>query len=162
MLVAASLDLKAEKQSAHSNYVTSVAFSPDGKTIVSGSYDQTLKVWDAGASARKSHVITFSALTVLVLLADTLDAKGEISDTGMAQVVSVSFSPDGSRIVGGGLSLDYSSGTLKVWDAGVSTPTHSNPLPIPDCPCACYSFPGAQGGEEERAQWPYQLCCLLS
>ena len=28
--------------------MTSVAFSPDGKTIVSGSYDQTLKVWDAG------------------------------------------------------------------------------------------------------------------
>ena len=51
MLVAASLDLKAEKQSAHSNYVTSVAFSPDGKTIVSGSYDKTLKVWDAGVSA---------------------------------------------------------------------------------------------------------------
>ena len=51
MLVAASLDLKAEKQSAHSNNVTSVAFSPDGKTIVSGSYDQTLKVWDAGVLA---------------------------------------------------------------------------------------------------------------
>ena len=51
MLVAASLELKGEKQSAHSGYVLSVAFSPDGKTIVSGSYDQTLKVWDAGASA---------------------------------------------------------------------------------------------------------------
>ena len=50
-LSAASLELKAEKQSAHSNLVTSVAFSPDGKTIVSGSRDQTLKVWDAGASA---------------------------------------------------------------------------------------------------------------
>ena len=53
MLVAASLDLKAERQSAHnhSHYVMSVAFSPDGKTIVSGSNDKTLKVWDAGASA---------------------------------------------------------------------------------------------------------------
>ena len=51
VLAAASLELKAEKQSAHSNYVTSVAFSPDGKTIVSGSYDKTLKVWDAGAWA---------------------------------------------------------------------------------------------------------------
>ena len=50
MLVAASLELKAEKQSAHIHGVASVAFSPDGKTIVSGSYDQTLKVWDAGAS----------------------------------------------------------------------------------------------------------------
>ena len=51
MLVAASLELKAEKQSAHSDYVMSVAFSPDGKTIVSGSDDQTLKVWDAGSWA---------------------------------------------------------------------------------------------------------------
>ena len=45
------MELKAEKQSAHSDGVASVAFSPDGKTIVSGSYDQTLKVWDAGAWA---------------------------------------------------------------------------------------------------------------
>ena len=47
VLAAASLELKAEKQSAHSDNVTSVAFSPDGKTIVSGSYDATIKVWDA-------------------------------------------------------------------------------------------------------------------
>ena len=41
------MELKAEKQSAHSDYVRSVAFSPDGKTIVSGSDDKTTKVWDA-------------------------------------------------------------------------------------------------------------------
>ena len=51
MLAAASLELKAEKQSAHSRDINSVAFSPDGKTIVSGSDDQTIKVWDAGVSA---------------------------------------------------------------------------------------------------------------
>ena len=49
VLAAASLEFKAEK---HSDWVKSVAFSPDGKTIVSGSYDETLKVWDAGTPAR--------------------------------------------------------------------------------------------------------------
>ena len=44
MLATASLELKVEKQSAHSGSINSVAFSPDGATIVSGSWDQTIKV----------------------------------------------------------------------------------------------------------------------
>ena len=40
--------MKSEKQSAHGDYIRSVAFSPDGKTIVSGAIDKTIKVWDAG------------------------------------------------------------------------------------------------------------------
>ena len=39
----------AEKTNAHSRDISSVAFSPDGTKIVSGSYDQTIKVWDSGA-----------------------------------------------------------------------------------------------------------------
>ena len=31
----------------HSDYVTSVAYSPDGKHLVSGSSDKTVKVWDS-------------------------------------------------------------------------------------------------------------------
>jgi len=46
VLATASLELKAEKQSAHSRDVISVAFSPDGSTIVSGSKDRTIKVWE--------------------------------------------------------------------------------------------------------------------
>ena len=38
----------SEKTNAHSDLINSVAFSPDGKTIVSGSWDQTLKVWNSG------------------------------------------------------------------------------------------------------------------
>ena len=33
----------------HSSVVTSVSFSPDGKRIVSGSFDSTVKVWDVSS-----------------------------------------------------------------------------------------------------------------
>ena len=36
--------LHTEKKDAHSSVISSVAFSPDGKTILSGSWDKTLKV----------------------------------------------------------------------------------------------------------------------
>jgi WD40 repeat protein len=75
--------------------VTSVAFSPDGKRIVSGSVDKTLKVWDA-ATGR-----------------ETLTLKGHSSS-----VLCVAFSPDGKRIVSG--SDDK---TLKVWDAATGRET---------------------------------------
>ena len=38
----------------HKSFVHSIAFSPDGKTIASGSYDHTLKLWDVG-SGRNSR-----------------------------------------------------------------------------------------------------------
>ena len=73
----------------HSNGITSVAFSPDGTRIVSGSYDKTLRLWDAVSCARLNAVKEHSVL-----------------------ITSVTFSPDGTRIVSG--SHDE---TLRLWDA---------------------------------------------
>ena len=43
------MELLSEKTNAHSGRIFSIAISPDGTKIVSGSWDQTIKVWDFGA-----------------------------------------------------------------------------------------------------------------
>ena len=73
----------------HSGYVYSVAFSPDGTKIISGSMDQTIKIWDANTGQ----------------CLKTLKGHSEY-------IYSVAFSPDGRRIVSG--SNDK---TIKIWDA---------------------------------------------
>jgi WD40 repeat protein len=73
----------------HTDGVESVAFSPDGSRIVSGSNDHTVRVWDA----------------VLGATLHTLEGHTD-------RVTSVTFSLDGSRIVSG--SNDH---TVRVWDA---------------------------------------------
>ena len=77
----------------HTGRVHSVAFSPDGRRIVSGNSAGMARVWDAETGQE--------TLTLL---------KGQPE-----QVQSVAFSPDGRRIAGGGGRGD---GTVKVWDAG--------------------------------------------
>jgi WD40 repeat protein len=71
-----------------------VAFSPDGRRIVSGSADHTVKVWDA------------------VTGQETITLRG-----GASPVTCVAFSPDGRRIVAGGWD------GARVWDAGTGQET---------------------------------------
>ena len=84
------LNRKSERNrlEGHDSYVYSVNFSPDGKTLVSGSDDKTIKLWD---------VETGQEIRTL---------KGHDSD-----VWSVNFSPDGKTLVSG--SRDN---TIKLWD----------------------------------------------
>ena len=127
MLAAASLELKAEKPSAHSGFVQTVAFSPDGKTIVSGSEDKTLKVWDSGVLALPPSNPQTPNLTAPVLAAASLELKAEKKNAHGADKYGntgffVGYSPDGAKVVSSGFD-----GTLKVWDAGVLALTPSNP-----------------------------------
>ena len=79
-----------------------MSFSPDGKRIVSGSYDHSLKVWDAQ---------TGQMTLTLTSVSFTPDGKWIVKGDSL-YITSVSFSPNGKRIVSG--SLDN---TLKVWDS---------------------------------------------
>src|SRR5450432_201589 len=74
----------------HTMHVNSIAFSPDGHRIVSGSGDKTIRVWDAETGA---------------VVAGPCHGHSD-------WVTSVAFSPDGHRIVSG--SGDK---TIRVWDA---------------------------------------------
>ena len=50
MLCADTLELITSKENTHSKAIKSVGFNNDGTKIVSGSYDQTIKVWGAGVT----------------------------------------------------------------------------------------------------------------
>jgi WD40 repeat protein len=46
-------------ETGHNDQVTSVAFSPDGRTLTSGSMDSTIKLWDV-ASERELRTLISS------------------------------------------------------------------------------------------------------
>ena len=51
----------------HSNWVSSVAYSPDGKHIVSGSPDKTVKIWDSTTGKEVSALVCDRPIVLLLL-----------------------------------------------------------------------------------------------
>ena len=86
----------------HEKSVRTVAFSPDGKTIASGSTDETIILWDLSQGNQLPHSPLFGYSGI---------------------VYSVSFSPDGRYLASG-----YSDGSVYLWnmDSGTAHNFNSN------------------------------------
>jgi WD40 repeat protein len=73
----------------HQGVVSSLGFAPDGRTLYSGAWDNTVRVWDVErASERASYTWPVGS-----------------------RVTALAVSPDGLRAAAGG-----DSGTIAVWD----------------------------------------------
>ncbi|KAF9460308.1 WD40-repeat-containing domain protein [Collybia nuda] len=79
----------------HAHVVQSVAISSDGKNIVSGSYDKTIRLWDVETG---------------IAVKDAF--KGHTS-----RVKSVAFSPDGNYVVSGS-----NDNTVRLWSTATGLP----------------------------------------
>jgi WD40 repeat protein len=77
--------------SGHSDYISALKWSPNGKYIASASYDKTVQVW---------HARTGQPLTTY---------RGHTS-----QVLGIAWSPDSTRIASAG---SFGDKTVQVWDA---------------------------------------------
>jgi serine/threonine protein kinase len=62
------------------SWVMAVAFSPDGRTILTGSMDHKARLWDSG----------------------TRELLRELTDDGMGEVFALAYSPDGLTVLTGG------------------------------------------------------------
>jgi WD40 repeat protein len=68
--------------------VTSLAFAPDGRTLLSGSFDRTVKTWDVASGREQSSF-----------------------DWQLGRVNAVAFAPDGMTAAAAG-----QSGGIIIWD----------------------------------------------
>ena len=100
--------------------VSSVCFNADGNKLVSGSFDQTLKVWSIGSSG------TFECESTL---------------RGDKQVNCVAFSPDGDMLAAGDGGF-MEAGNVRLYDVQTgevkSTLTGHNGY-VPAFPCSAQS-----------------------
>ncbi|KAK6995728.1 WD40-repeat-containing domain protein [Favolaschia claudopus] len=115
----------------HIRPVTSVACSPDGQLIISGSYDSTLQLWQASSGAPVGEPLQGYGYNIVHCVAFSPDGRRIVSGAGdivqiwdtetgapigdplndTMSVHCVAFSPDGQRIISG-----PGNNTVSIWD----------------------------------------------
>jgi hypothetical protein len=125
----ASRDTLTKTLAGHSDWVNAVVYSPDGRNIISGSRDGSIRIWDAGSGQEKSRGAAGEGIRGLaisgdgVYLAGATDngvvvwyaADGKLLDVlagSAGRSDGVAFSADGRLIAAGGRD-----GTIKIWPA---------------------------------------------
>lgn len=120
----------------HGDRVTSVAISPDGKIIASGSLDRTIKLWDLATGKLLENITQHSGAVTCITFSrngETLASSSARPDgsiklwnintgqlTGtlrtdnwiVLNVWSIALSPDGKTLVSG----HHADSTVKIWD----------------------------------------------
>ena len=131
-LVEAAFRLPLRAFSGHTDEVYSAVFSADGRYVLTGSGDQTARIWDiaTGQVVRtfsgdggKVYAVAFSPDENYILtgnedhtarLWNTVTGQVVLTFTGHSEgVESVAFSPDGQYV----LTRSAEDGTARLWDA---------------------------------------------
>lgn len=92
----------AASLAGHTDQIISTAFLPAGETLVSASWDGTVRFWDVRSAAE---------LLVIPALPGPPDTRVKLSDDGMIPIAAAALSADGSI-----LAAAYRDGVVRVWD----------------------------------------------
>ena len=128
-----SLSLPVQINCGHSNLIESVAFTPDGATVLTGGLDGTARLWDAQTGAEIHRFEGGKIVQSIALAPDGAtvltgghDGTARLWDTqtgteihrfeGGGIVQSIAFAPDGATVLTGDLG-----DTARLWDAQTGT-----------------------------------------